>query len=227
MNKNEFIDVLEKSLLRLPKADRDDILSDYEAHFALGLENGKTEEEVSASLGDPHELAMTYLENLPAGSKGAPITTEAEETSENETAAASANVTSSFSAPTYGAPEVKKAPASGTRTSSDTPDAGSVVLVVFLSIAAVFILFGIASAWFALPGIAIGCFVGTIALIALGITSMAYTAIGGIGFIVLALGIAALGILAIIACIASVKGIIWLVKKFIELCKNILEGGNN
>ena len=72
MNRSEFIAAMEAQLIRLPKADRDDILNDYETHFVNGIAEGKTEEEVSAQLGDPVELAAVYLENLPEGSKGNP-----------------------------------------------------------------------------------------------------------------------------------------------------------
>ena len=227
MNKNEFIDVLEKSLIRLPKADRDDILSDYEAHFAIGVENGKTEEEVSASLGDPHELAMTYLENLPEGSKGAPAAAAADENSTADTD--STADAPAYSAPTYGAPKSSKKSTSSesSRSSQNSPDAGSIVLVVFLSIAAVFALFGVASVWVAIPCTAIGCFIGALALIALGCTIMTQSVLIGIGGILLSVALIAFGVLAVIACIASIKGIIWLVKQFIKLCKNILEGGSN
>jgi len=243
MNKTEFIDVLEKSLIRLPKADRDDILSDYEAHFAIGVENGKTEEEVSASLGDPHELAMTYLENLPEGSKGAPAVIAddndtVEEADENtdtsssaESAAPEVTSTPTYSAPTYGAPAsasgISRSASSAATGDSNTPDAGSIVLVVFLSIAALSVLFGIASVWIALPGTALGCFTAAFALIAVGIALMTQSVIAGLGSIFLAISVAAFGLLAIFASIASVKGIIWLVKQFIKLCQNILKGGSN
>lgn len=227
MNKNEFIDVLEKSLIRLPKADRDDILSDYEAHFAIGLENGKTEEEVSASLGDPHELAQTYLENLPEGAKGAPAASaEAEEPEAQPQPEVPV-----YDAPSYGAPKPQAASApakSAKKTSgSGSPDAGSVVLVVFLSIVAFFALLSIIGAWFALPGTAFGCLVGCIALVAAGVMLMPLSVLAGIGALLLSIGVLAFGVLAVFGAIASAKGIIWLVKEFIKFCQNQLEGGNN
>lgn len=221
MNKNEFIDAMEKTLIRLPKADRDDILSDYEAHFAIGVENGKTEEEVSASLGDPYELAATYLENLPEGSKSAP----ASQPTESESDAADSPI---YDAPTYGAPKAASRPAACTtsRASSESPDNGSVVLVVFLSIAAAFALFTVVSAWLALPCLVFACFVCAAALAAACGALMLQSVLIGVGLLLAAIAAVALGILGIIACIASVKGIIWLVKKFIELCRNLLKGGS-
>jgi uncharacterized membrane protein len=40
--------------------DRNEILSDIDEHFSTGLSNGKTEDEISSSLGDPELLAKQY-----------------------------------------------------------------------------------------------------------------------------------------------------------------------
>jgi len=221
MNKNDFIDILEKNLLRLPKADRDDILSDYEAHFALGAEAGKTEEEVSLSLGDPNELAQIYLENLPEGSKGAPAAVIKDEPQPDEEKPA---------APAYNAASYSNNTSAYTTASASaekkSPDAGAVVGVVFLSIAALCLFSFIVELWFGIAGASIGCFAVAAAMIGLGISFAAESALVCVGSILLAVALAALGVLLIIACIASVHGIIYLVKQFIKLCKNILNGGN-
>jgi uncharacterized membrane protein len=52
MNKMEFLKKLEAKLKGLPVNDIKEILSDYEEHFRIGLEKGKTEEEISVELGD-------------------------------------------------------------------------------------------------------------------------------------------------------------------------------
>ncbi|MCQ6268313.1 DUF1700 domain-containing protein [Fictibacillus sp. WQ 8-8] len=57
MVQNEFLSQLKDQLKELPEADRQDILYDYEEHFRLGLEEGKTEEEIAASLGQPKAIA--------------------------------------------------------------------------------------------------------------------------------------------------------------------------
>ncbi|MBI4813817.1 MAG: DUF1700 domain-containing protein [Methanobacterium sp.] len=57
MNKNEYLEALSKLLRKLPKEDREDIISDYEEHFAIGLEKGRTEEEISKALGNPKNVA--------------------------------------------------------------------------------------------------------------------------------------------------------------------------
>lgn len=63
MTKDKFLQDLNKALDKLPKAERDDILQDYEDHFAFGFEEGKTEEEISNSLGMPSQIAKDLLAN--------------------------------------------------------------------------------------------------------------------------------------------------------------------
>lgn len=61
MNKKEFIRKLETYLSKLPSDERQDILQDFEEHFTFGIEEGKTEEEISASLGSPNTIAKEIL----------------------------------------------------------------------------------------------------------------------------------------------------------------------
>lgn len=60
MNKTEFMSVLTKNINYLSEEEKKDILYDYEEHFSIGLEKGKTEEEIAKSLGDPISLAQKY-----------------------------------------------------------------------------------------------------------------------------------------------------------------------
>ena len=46
---------------RLSEKERADILKDYEEHFTFGLEEGKREEEIVASLGSPAQIAKELL----------------------------------------------------------------------------------------------------------------------------------------------------------------------
>lgn len=61
MTKDQFLKELHSSLKRLSSAERQDILHDYEEHFAIGLEAGKTEEQIAASLGSPNQIAKELL----------------------------------------------------------------------------------------------------------------------------------------------------------------------
>ncbi len=60
MNKNDFMRALEDSLGSLSKDEKEDILYDYEEHFRIGIEKGKTEEEIAKELGDPHSIGKSY-----------------------------------------------------------------------------------------------------------------------------------------------------------------------
>jgi uncharacterized membrane protein len=50
MNKEQIIKQLDSGLKRLSKEERQDILQDYEEHFAIGLAEGKSEEMIANSL---------------------------------------------------------------------------------------------------------------------------------------------------------------------------------
>ena len=57
MNRAHFMAQLRDGLSGLHHSDIDDILRDYESHFADGLADGRSEDEVAAALGDPARLA--------------------------------------------------------------------------------------------------------------------------------------------------------------------------
>lgn len=63
MNKEEFMRQMGEALDKISEAERSDILYDYEEHFMVGKENGKTEEEICLELGNPKEIANNYLLN--------------------------------------------------------------------------------------------------------------------------------------------------------------------
>ncbi|MEX1376827.1 MAG: DUF1700 domain-containing protein [Eubacteriales bacterium] len=57
MNKQQY---LSKLKTMLPANESEDILNDFEEHFRTGLENGKTEDEIIQSLGNPVDIAKEY-----------------------------------------------------------------------------------------------------------------------------------------------------------------------
>lgn len=61
MSKQEFLTQLANYLNRLSPAEREDILQDYEEHFAFALSEGKSENEVAEALGHPRQLAKEIL----------------------------------------------------------------------------------------------------------------------------------------------------------------------
>ena len=60
MNRKEFIDKLKIYLQGMPESEIQDILSDYEEHFDIGISKGKSEEEIAKELGDPIDIAKSY-----------------------------------------------------------------------------------------------------------------------------------------------------------------------
>ena len=53
MTKLEFLELLKKELNNNNVADCDEIVYEYEQHFAFKLKDGYSEEEISAKLGNP------------------------------------------------------------------------------------------------------------------------------------------------------------------------------
>ncbi|WP_163582421.1 HAAS signaling domain-containing protein [Gracilibacillus saliphilus] len=78
MNKKEFLTSLESRLQKLSKEERQDILQDFNEHFEVGKEEGKTEEEIAHSLGSPSQiekeiLASYYVEKVESTSSASNI----------------------------------------------------------------------------------------------------------------------------------------------------------
>ncbi|WP_066503821.1 HAAS signaling domain-containing protein [Abyssisolibacter fermentans] len=65
MNKQEFLEQLRRNLKGLSEEDIKEVLFDYEEHFEIGFDKGRSEEEIAVSLGDPKILARqiktTYM----------------------------------------------------------------------------------------------------------------------------------------------------------------------
>jgi len=57
MNKKDFMNKLSAYLGGISVEDREDVNSDFEEHFEAGLAEGRTEEDIADSLGDPKSLA--------------------------------------------------------------------------------------------------------------------------------------------------------------------------
>jgi uncharacterized membrane protein len=68
MNKEQYLEALSKELQRNHVAEADDVLGDYEAHFARKALDGYTEEEIAHRLGNPVEIASDFLPD--SGARG-------------------------------------------------------------------------------------------------------------------------------------------------------------
>lgn len=60
MNKNEFLKIIRAGLNDFPAEELNEIISDYEGHFRDALSDGKTEEEILKTLGDPFVIVNQY-----------------------------------------------------------------------------------------------------------------------------------------------------------------------
>jgi len=57
MNRVQYLNILEKNLRSLKKEEVDDILQDFKEYFEVGIERGRPESDLMASLGNPRILA--------------------------------------------------------------------------------------------------------------------------------------------------------------------------
>ncbi|MFU0828775.1 MAG: DUF4097 domain-containing protein [Lachnoclostridium sp.] len=62
MNKNEYLNALKEALKDIDESVMEEIVTDYEEHFRIGLENGKSEEEICKELGAINDLAEEIRE---------------------------------------------------------------------------------------------------------------------------------------------------------------------
>ncbi|MDY0407082.1 DUF1700 domain-containing protein [Virgibacillus sp. 179-BFC.A HS] len=61
MNKEQFLRDLDDALKPLSAEEREDIRRDYDEHFVLGKEEGKTEAEIAEALGSPRKIGKEIL----------------------------------------------------------------------------------------------------------------------------------------------------------------------
>ena len=67
MKKEDYLKQVEEALKNTDAATRDEILDDFNQHFAAGMRQGKSEDEIIASLGDVSQF--DDLEGLPKDRK--------------------------------------------------------------------------------------------------------------------------------------------------------------
>ena len=71
MTKEKFLSDLKGALGRMSDEERREVLYDYEEHFRMGLAAGKTEDQISQSLGNPRQIGRSYaMESLLEEPKG-------------------------------------------------------------------------------------------------------------------------------------------------------------
>lgn len=61
MTKKDYLNTLYHHLKRLPEQEKQEIVEEYDNHFIEGIHDGKTEEEIIATLGDPKVIAKELV----------------------------------------------------------------------------------------------------------------------------------------------------------------------
>ena len=61
MTRREYLTALNQYLVTMSESEKTAILKEYDDHFRRGFEAGKTEAQVSASLGTPYDVANEFL----------------------------------------------------------------------------------------------------------------------------------------------------------------------
>ncbi|MBC1435237.1 DUF1700 domain-containing protein [Listeria rocourtiae] len=61
MNRIDFFETLQHGLRSLPADERDSIIKDLDEHIAVSLENGISEAEAIALLGNPSDIIEQYV----------------------------------------------------------------------------------------------------------------------------------------------------------------------
>ncbi len=72
MTEQQFLQLLEQSLNRLPAEERNDILQDIREYFANGRADGKSENEIAAELGSPDAIASELVDSFDFSQISAP-----------------------------------------------------------------------------------------------------------------------------------------------------------
>lgn len=61
MTKEQFLQVLDEQLRKLPNDERQEIMRDYEEYFEAAKVEGKTEQDILTALGSPKQIAKELL----------------------------------------------------------------------------------------------------------------------------------------------------------------------
>lgn len=200
MKKYEFMYRMDKALGALSESEKSDIINDYEEHFRIGAENGKTDDEICASLGNPEELAKSYLE----GTEQQTVETDNSGVSDG------------------GVLPQQNTGYQTAQQSTKSNTLGIVTLIILL----IFVFIPIGST---ILGLLVGFFFGTLGCVVGGIAviCISWFMIGSVAgvFAMITLGIAliSLGVLLGYATYYGCKGTYKLVLMLIDFCKNLIK----
>jgi uncharacterized membrane protein len=207
MNKQQYLDVLRRELSRLEPAAVNEILADFEEHFAGGLSHGKSEEEITAELGDPAEIARQYLESAnestPLKPSGQAYRYQQEQ---------------SVPQPAGSQPVVQNTAKTGGKVNEAALFA-VIIMNIFLGIPIWIALFStLFGCWAAAGGIGVAAIVlFAVAIVQTGVVSMILALFG--------VSLTALTILAVILMVFLTKWLVLGLVKYIQWNKRLVTGG--
>lgn len=237
MTKDEFLTRMERSLTVLAPHERIDILSDYVEHFREGEENGKTDEEIAEALGNPEELAKTFLEE-----KGMdPQATQRAQAAQNASYSGQGGPVPPYRQPgqpysgasSYGQQGrpfyTSPAAQTGGWAQSAYPNnnnqmVATILVVLFNIFIGVPLILSICGGMLAVPATAVGLLIASVALFAVS-AAFAGTAIMIAGILCLGVAALALSVLLGVATAALIKLVIKLIKWYIDFCVRICREG--
>lgn len=82
MTRNEYLSKLRSYLSSLREGELREILLDYEEHFNIGREKGKTDDEISTELGSPKEVAESILGTIKTDGYNKKVVTQGNDSNE-------------------------------------------------------------------------------------------------------------------------------------------------
>ncbi|MGM0396054.1 MAG: DUF1700 domain-containing protein [Bacillota bacterium] len=85
MTRNEYLKELKSYLNGLNENELREILLDYEEHFNIGRDKGKTDEEISSELGSPREVSDSILSTMDHNIKNEAVVNDNRKSNEDGT----------------------------------------------------------------------------------------------------------------------------------------------
>ena len=120
-----FLTSLDQYHVIMSPSDKADIISDYEEHFRVGLENGKTESEIAASLGSPYDVANQFLDGTKKTTAAAPVSRPVTTASQDYATAQPRPAAAPSQGYTTAQPRPAAAPSQGYATAQPRPAAAT------------------------------------------------------------------------------------------------------
>jgi uncharacterized membrane protein len=230
MNKQQYLGILRQELKDLGPAAVTEIMSDFEEHFAVGLASGKSEDQITADLGSPKEIARQYLEGLSEGSTAKSIgQTYTWQAAGQPDAQQAVRQSPQQTPPHVMYPAAAQATPAPVAASAATPVAkghlsvSALVLVIILNV-----LLGI-PIWISLFATLFGCWVAAggigVAAVVLIILAIMQASVASLILALFALSFTALTVLAIILMVYLTKWLVIGLVHYVRWNKKLVTGG--